>query len=81
MRFPFTGVIPVDKYPGATSRQVVDAVGRALGMRAVGHAGTLDPLAAGVVVVCEGHATKLVDFIHQCPKKYEAVFLLGRSSP
>ena len=81
MRFPFTGVIPVDKYPGATSRQVVDAVGRALGMRAVGHAGTLDPLAAGVVVVCAGHATKLVDFIHQCPKQYEAVFLLGHSSP
>jgi len=81
MRFPFTGVIPVDKPRGATSRQVVDAVARALGMKAVGHAGTLDPLAAGVVVVCVGHATKLVDFIHQLPKRYEAVFSLGRSSP
>jgi len=46
MRFPFTGVIPVDKPAGVTSRQVVDAVTRALGMKAVGHAGTLDPLAA-----------------------------------
>jgi tRNA pseudouridine55 synthase len=81
MRFPFTGVIPVDKPAGVTSRQVVDAVARSLGMKAIGHAGTLDPLAAGVVVVCVGHATKLVDFIHQLPKRYEAVFRLGVSSP
>ena len=81
MRFPFTGVIPVDKPAGATSRRVVDAVGRALATRAVGHAGTLDPLAEGVVVVCVGHATRLVDFLHQQPKRYAAVFLLGRSSP
>jgi tRNA pseudouridine55 synthase len=81
MRFPFTGVIPVDKPAGATSRQVVDAVARALTLKAVGHAGTLDPLAAGVVVICVGHATKLVDFLHQLPKRYEVVFLLGRSSP
>ena len=51
MRFPFTGVIPVEKPIGVTSRRVVDVVGRALSMRAVGHAGTLDPLASGVVVV------------------------------
>jgi tRNA pseudouridine55 synthase len=81
MDFPFTGVIPIDKPPEATSRQVVNAVARALQMRTVGHAGTLDPLAAGVVVVCVGHATKLIDFIHQRPKRYEAVFMLGRSSP
>lgn len=81
MDFPFTGVLPIDKPPEATSRQVVNAVARALEMRTVGHAGTLDPLAAGVVVVCVGHATKLIDFIHQSSKRYEAVFLLGRSSP
>ncbi len=81
MDFPFTGVIPIDKPPEATSRRVVNAVARALQMRTVGHAGTLDPMATGVVVVCLGHATKLVDFIHQCSKRYEAVFLLGRSSP
>jgi tRNA pseudouridine55 synthase len=81
MRFRFTGVIPVDKPAGVTSRQVVDAVARALAMKAVGHAGTLDPLAEGVVVVCVGHATKLVDYLHQQPKRYETVFLLGRSSP
>lgn len=81
MRFPFTGVIPVDKPVGATSRRCVDAVARALGTKAVGHAGTLDPLAVGVVVVCVGHATKLVDFIHALPKRYAATFLLGRASP
>ena len=81
MRFPFTGVIPVDKPIGATSRRVVDAVARALGMKTVGHAGTLDPLADGVVVVCVGHATKLVDYLHDLPKYYTASFLLGRSSP
>ena len=81
MHFPFTGVIPVDKPIGATSRRVVDAVARALGMKTVGHAGTLDPLADGVVVVCAGHATKLVDYLHDLPKHYTASFLLGRSSP
>jgi tRNA pseudouridine55 synthase len=81
MRFPFTGVIPVDKPTGVTSRRVVDAVARALGMSAVGHAGTLDPLAEGMVVVCAGHATKLVEHVHDLPKHYAATFLLGRSSP
>jgi tRNA pseudouridine55 synthase len=81
MRFPFTGVIPVDKPAGVSSRRVVDAVARALGMSAVGHAGTLDPLAVGVVVVCAGHATKLVEHVHRLPKHYVATFLLGRSSP
>ena len=81
MRFPFTGVIPVDKPIGATSRRVVDVVARAIGMKTVGHAGTLDPLADGVVVVCAGHATKLVDYLHDLPKHYTASFLLGRSSP
>ncbi len=81
MRFPFTGVIPIDKPVGVSSRRVVDVVAKALGTKAVGHAGTLDPLARGVVVVCVGHATKLVDFVHATPKHYRATFLLGRSSP
>ena len=77
MRFRLTGVIPIKKPVGVTSRKVVDAVARAVGMSTVGHAGTLDPLAAGVMVVCVGHATKLVDYIHQQPKRYEARFRLG----
>lgn len=81
MRFPSSGVIPVDKPVGVSSRRVVDFVAKALGMKTVGHAGTLDPLARGVVIVCVGHATKLVDFVHALPKHYSASFLLGRSSP
>jgi tRNA pseudouridine55 synthase len=50
-------------------------------MKSVGHAGTLDPLASGVVVVCVGHATKLVDYLHDLTKHYTATFLLGRASP
>ena len=46
-----------------------------------GHAGTLDPLASGVLVVCIGRATRLIEFVQQMPKRYRATFLLGRSSP
>jgi len=81
MRVPLSGVIPVDKPVGVSSRRVVDVVARALGTGAAGHAGTLDPLASGVVVVCVGQATRLVDFLHELPKEYSATFLLGRSSP
>jgi tRNA pseudouridine55 synthase len=81
MHQPVSGVIAIDKPAGFSSRRVVDAVAKALGMKTVGHAGTLDPLAAGVVVVCVGHATKLVDFVHDLPKHYRGSFLLGRSSP
>ena len=81
MDSPSTGVIPVDKPPGVTSRRVVDVVARAARSRACGHAGTLDPLASGVVVVCLGSATRLVDLLHEQSKAYSAEFLLGRSSP
>lgn len=81
MHHDVSGVVAVDKPAGVTSRRVVDTVAKAIGTKAVGHAGTLDPLATGVVVVCVGHATKLVDFVHQVPKHYAAMFLLGRSSP
>ena len=81
MRFPFTGVIPVDKPKGVTSRRVVDAIAKALRTKAVGHAGTLDPLAEGVVVVLVGHATRLMEFVQELPKRYVGGFLLGRSSP
>ena len=81
MRHSLSGVIAVNKPSGVSSRRVVDAVAKALGMKTVGHAGTLDPLATGVVVVCVGHATKLVDYVHDLPKFYAASFLFGRSSP
>jgi tRNA pseudouridine55 synthase len=75
------GFINVSKPSGKTSRQVVDRVVRcAAGVKA-GHAGTLDPLASGVLVVALGPATRLIHYVQQMPKRYEAVFLLGRDSP
>ena len=47
----------------------------------VGHAGTLDPLATGVLVVCVGSATRLTEYVQRMPKRYVGTFLLGRSSP
>jgi tRNA pseudouridine55 synthase len=75
------GVVVVDKPAGVTSRRVVDVVARTLGTKSVGHAGTLDPLACGIVVVAVGAATRLVPFVQDLPKHYAGVFLLGRSSP
>lgn len=78
---PLVGLVPIDKPAGVTSRAVVDVVARAAGTKTVGHAGTLDPLARGVVLVCVGAATRLVDHLHELPKHYRATFALGRSSP
>jgi tRNA pseudouridine55 synthase len=64
-----------------SSRQAVDLVKRLVRPAKVGHAGTLDPLASGVLVVCIGKATRLIEFVQQMPKRYQATFLLGRTSP
>jgi tRNA pseudouridine55 synthase len=71
------GVVVVDKPRGVTSFDVVAATRRALGVRRVGHAGTLDPLATGVLPVCVGDATKLVPFLMGGDKEYEAEARLG----
>ncbi len=71
------GVLVVDKPAGPTSHDVVDRVRRALGTRRVGHAGTLDPFATGVLVVCVGRATRLVRFIAEGEKEYVATVRLG----
>ncbi|MDZ4819987.1 MAG: tRNA pseudouridine(55) synthase TruB [Planctomycetota bacterium] len=74
------GIINLNKPVGFTSRQALDRVKYLLKPLKVGHAGTLDPLAAGVLVVCLGGATRLIEFVQQQPKRYRAEFLLGRSS-
>jgi tRNA pseudouridine55 synthase len=71
------GVIVVDKPPGRTSRDCVEEVKRALGIKKAGHTGTLDPLATGVLPVCVGEATKLVQFLALDTKEYRATLLLG----
>lgn len=76
-----SGLLILNKPTGITSRQAVDAVVRVTGQSKAGHAGTLDPLASGVLVVAVGQATRLIEYVQQLPKRYEATFLLGRSSP
>jgi tRNA pseudouridine55 synthase len=74
------GILNVDKPAGITSRRAVDRIAKLVRPEKAGHAGTLDPLATGVLVVCVGKATRLIELIQQQPKSYHATFLLGRQS-
>src|SRR6478752_9006639 len=71
------GLLNVDKPAGLTSRDVVNRVQRLVRPHKVGHAGTLDPLASGVLVVAIGAATRLVEFVQRMPKTYRTVIRLG----
>lgn len=72
-----SGLLLVDKPVGPTSHDMVARVRRRLGTRRVGHAGTLDPFASGLLLVCVGQATRLVEYLHLLDKVYEAEALLG----
>jgi tRNA pseudouridine55 synthase len=74
---PPEGLLLLDKQTGMTSHDVVDAVRRALGTRKVGHAGTLDPMATGLLLVGVGRATRLLRFLGDLPKTYEGTGVLG----
>src|SRR5262245_46831811 len=71
------GVLVIDKPEGLTSHDVVARVRKTLGTRRVGHAGTLDPFATGVLVVCVNRATRLVQFLTGDDKEYVATMRLG----
>ncbi|MFA9444717.1 tRNA pseudouridine(55) synthase TruB [Egicoccus sp. AB-alg6-2] len=71
------GVLVVDKPAGPTSHDVVQRVRRAVGQNRVGHTGTLDPAATGVLVVCLGRAARLVRFLQAGRKTYAAQMVLG----
>jgi tRNA pseudouridine55 synthase len=71
------GVIVVDKPIGITSFEVVRRVRRAARIKKIGHGGTLDPLASGVLPVCLGEATKLAQFLLDADKEYEVTLCLG----
>jgi tRNA pseudouridine55 synthase len=71
------GILNLDKPPGLTSHDVVLAVRRITGQRKVGHAGTLDPLATGVLLICLGQATRLADHLMKGRKVYRATIRLG----
>ena len=74
------GILNLNKRPGPTSHDVVDHVRRLTGIRRVGHAGTLDPLAAGVLLVCIGRATRVAEYLMAGHKVYRARVRLGIST-
>jgi tRNA pseudouridine55 synthase len=74
---PFDGALVIDKPQGKTSHDVVDAVRHLVGFRQIGHLGTLDPLATGVLVLLLGKATRLVQFYNGRRKRYNAGFRFG----
>jgi tRNA pseudouridine55 synthase len=74
---PFDGALVVNKPQGKTSHDIVDAVRHLAGFRQIGHLGTLDPLATGVLVLLLGKATRLVRFYASRRKRYSAGFRFG----
>ena len=75
-----SGLAVIDKPAGWTSHQVVGRVRRLLGTRKVGHAGTLDPMATGVLIIGIGKATRLLGYLAQSDKAYSATIRLGIST-
>lgn len=76
----FEGVLLIDKPTGITSHDVVDRVRRKLKMKRVGHAGTLDPLATGLLIILVGKATKLSSRLMSLDKEYEGTVEFGKTS-
>jgi tRNA pseudouridine55 synthase len=74
------GILNLHKPADITSRRAVDRVAKLVHPAKAGHAGTLDPLATGVLVVCVGKATRLIELVQEHPKSYQVRFLLGRQS-
>jgi tRNA pseudouridine55 synthase len=77
---PEAGIVVVDKPPGMTSHDVVGRCRRIFGTRKVGHAGTLDPMATGVLVIGIERATKILGLLTATSKSYAATIRLGRST-
>mgnify|MGYP001183097328 FL=1 len=71
------GILLVDKPSGITSHDIVDRLRRKLKMKRIGHAGTLDPLATGLMIMLIGKATKVSQFLISLDKAYEGTFELG----
>lgn len=74
------GIIIIDKPSGKTSHDIVYAVRRLTGIKKVGHTGTLDPMATGVLPVCIGNATKAADMLTLSDKAYVAELVLGKTT-
>jgi tRNA pseudouridine55 synthase len=72
-----SGLLLVDKPAGPTSHDIVQAARRALGVRRIGHTGTLDPFANGLLLLAVGSMTRMVEYFHALPKTYETELELG----
>jgi len=79
-RTGLNGLLNVNKPTGCSSFSIVAAVRRLSGERRVGHAGTLDPAASGVLPICLGQATRVTEYLLDCPKEYLAGIELGSST-
>lgn len=73
----YNGILMVNKPSGITSRDVINIVGKTLNTKKVGHTGTLDPMATGVLVLCLGNALKVCELITANDKEYIAKVILG----
>jgi tRNA pseudouridine55 synthase len=74
---PISGLLNINKPKGITSHDAVNRVRQVAGQRRVGHAGTLDPMATGVLLICLGQATRLIEYLMVGRKTYRAIFRFG----
>ncbi len=79
-RYRYNGVLNVDKPAAMTSHDVVDRVREITHMRKIGHTGTLDPMATGVLPLCLGNATKVAQFLLAADKEYVVEMVLGKTT-
>src|SRR6059058_2057942 len=77
---PFDGALLVDKPAGPTSHDVVDAIRRQFGIKKVGHCGTLDPNATGLLIIVLGRGTKLSEKLMSDDKVYEGMMKFGETT-
>ncbi len=75
-----SGILNINKPGGITSHDVVHRVRKILGTKKVGHTGTLDPMAVGVLLVCVGQATRLIEYLATSEKQYQARLKFGQST-
>ncbi|HHZ84031.1 MAG TPA: tRNA pseudouridine(55) synthase TruB [Nitrospirales bacterium] len=74
------GILNIDKPPGWTSHDIVAKLRRLLNIRKIGHTGTLDPAATGVLLICIGKATRVAEYLVEREKEYRAVLRLGEAT-
>ncbi len=77
MEMPLSGLLNLNKPYGIASFQLIEILRRRFRLKKIGYAGTLDPLATGVLLLCIGKATRLVPFLLDCQKRYHALIRLG----